>query len=277
MFDNLCIALQERRLELMRSGPDACESDLESAVRAVCENGDVKLLPKKMQQIARENVLAALRFRDELTPSLRDCGAESCLFVHGSTGRGRGQIAPNIDFSFSGPPADAGMRTVVIPECRDDLDLVLVTNDAAALAEAARLIVRRIATDGIGVTVNIVTWEDAYEDLRSPDSPALRRILLFNRPKALFGASRLHKLSAAAAAGRTWLDWPHEADFRLLMQLACLLSMDGAVDRDFSAAELLTLWPTLYLACTMRIHTGFPLKRMKIKEDGWIREEREDR
>ncbi|MFZ4440091.1 MAG: hypothetical protein ACOYOS_16820 [Syntrophales bacterium] len=273
MFDNIFIELHQKKIEILKSGIGTCNTEVEKSLHSVFETGDIGLLWGRFQTVAEENIRATLRFKEHIAMAVPKNDSDTCLFVHGSTGRGFGQIAPNIDFELTRPLAEPHMRTRVIPECRDDLDLVLIARDPMDLMHKARQAASDIAKCRIGVTVNVVSWDDILVDLKSPDTPAIRRILLFNHPKALIGANALLKLTAMAVANQTWLDIPHEADFRLLMQLAGLLAANGEAGREFTTSELLMLFPTLYLACTSGIHIGFPVGRTKIKDDGVCSEE----
>ncbi len=215
-----------------------------------------------MTKICRENLNVAQRICAEL---LRLGVPMRALFVHGSTGRGRGQVAPNIDWSVQ---CDSGiiMRTWVVPNCRDDIDLVCVCD--SGWGDYARKIQDVVDQDdylGFDITLNMLGESEFMEELRMPGSPALRRIMIMNSPEVLFGEEVFLKYLDDARAWEVPLDYAHELDFRTLMRLSRILEQRGLQTFDFTEGELMSVFPTFHRAAVEDIHIGFPSKRMKIK------------
>jgi hypothetical protein len=228
-------------------------------------SGDISRMASKTPSICLNNLLAAMRFRE----SLLSVGVppDICLFVHGSTGRGTGQVAPNIDFRLQKDGRDITMDVRVLPDCRDDVDMVLVIDDPAPWEGMVCEVTRTIAQGGIPITVNLVSRASLTRELQDPDSPAVRRILLFNRPKWLLGEPLFRDFTTTAKARQSWLDWPHEVDFKTLMRVADIMSRLGMETHAFSSECLFMLFPSLYVACRDSLHIGFPRERRKIHYD----------
>jgi len=234
---------------------------LELALKTSIASGDTSGLIPKVSSIALDNLRAAIQVRDIIFHSKK---VDGCLFVHGSTGKGKGKIGPNLEFSFEGDKTSPQLDVKVIPDCRDDVDLVWVVNEPGRWEQFAHQMVFQAKDLDIDVTINMVSFNEARRDIQNSDSPALRRILLFNTPKCLFGENYFENLMNLAIERRTDFDLPHELDFRLLMRVSTLLATKGMALHTFSAEELMILFPTFYLAYKNDLHFGFPRVRVKI-------------
>ena len=264
MFDTVFKKLQAKRSKLVVSWNDRFSETHELFCRALKSND--WSFTKAFSSITQKNVQVALDFRRMLEKS-HDFNANQesmCLILHGSTAHGKGRTAPNIDHRIiSG--ANPQMVTTVIPKCRDDVDLILMVNRPKLFEKPVRDFVNRNHHNGIDITINLVSWSVLWKELQNAGSPAIRRIFLYNYPVFLIGQEYRTSILEKARAFETWLDIPHELDFRLLMKLAGTLSAENMSEYTFSTPQLLELFPTFYLAGRDNIHIGFPKKRIKIK------------
>lgn len=264
MFDTVFLKLQAKRHKLVASWNDRF-SQTHNLFQDALQSNDWSFT-KSFSSIAKKNVQVALEFRNMLESTLDfNVHEESmCLILHGSTAHGKGRTAPNIDHKicYGSSPQ---MITTVIPKCRDDVDLILIVNRPKLFEKSVRDFVNRNHHNGIDITVNLVAWTAFWEDLRNAGSPAIRRIVMYNYPVFLIGQEYYASILEKARAYETWLDVPHELDFRLLMKLAETLSAVNMSEYAFSTPQLLELFPTFYLAGKDKIHIGFPKKRIKIK------------
>ena len=265
MTQKLIVAIEQARSCVIDKW-GAFDSERDFRLQAGLTAGNLDQLALNLSNVCFENLTAAMLFRDAVKAT--GIPPTTCLFVHGSTGRGTGQVAPNIDFRLMKDAKSICMETHILPNCRDDVDLVLVIDDPVLWEERVREAVRSIARSGIPITLNLVSHISMAHELRDPDSPAVRRILLFNRPKWLIGEAPFHSLVETACAGRSWLDLPHEIDFKTLMHLAEILGRQGIEKYTFTSEELLLLFPTLFLSYRDSLHIGFPRERRKIHYDG---------
>lgn len=187
------------------------------------------------------------------------------LFIHGSTGKGHGQVAPNIDWQLTSENSIT-MKTSVIPFCRDDLDIVCVCDENIdRYKETVHIILRKCVPDSIDVTLNLIGEKTLLDELRSCGTPALRRIILLNTPEVLYGEENFSRFYDVALANFSSLDYAHEIDFRTLMRLSAILMNARMKDFTFSQGELLSIFPTFFLAGRDGIHIGFPKNRHKMK------------
>lgn len=264
MFDTVFQKLQAKRSKLVVSWDDRFSQTHKLFQDALLSND--WNFTKSFSSITQKNVQVALDFRNMLESSLDFNAHEQsmCLILHGSTAHGKGRTAPNIDHRIC-PGSNPQMITTVIPKCRDDVDLILLVNHPKLFEKPVRDFVNRYHQIGIDITVNLVSWTDFWEDLRNVGSPAIRRIVMYNYPVYLIGQEYRTSILEKARSFETWLDVPHELDFRLLMKLADTLSADNMSEYTFSTPQLLELFPTFYLAGKNKIHIGFPKKRIKIK------------
>lgn len=264
MFDTVFQKLQAKRSKLVVSWNDRF-SQTHKLFQDALQSNDWSFT-KSFSSIAKKNVQIALDFRDMLESSLDfNANEESmCLILHGSTAHGKGRTAPNIDHRIC-PGKNPQMITTVIPKCRDDVDLILLVNRPKLFEKPVRDFVTRNHHNGIDITVNLVAWTDFWNDLRNDGSPAIRRVVMYNYPVFLIGQEYCTSILEKARAFETWMDAPHELDFRLLMKLAETLSAENMSEYTFSTPQLLELFPTFYLAGRENIHIGFPKKRIKIK------------
>ena len=264
MFDTVFKKLHAKRSKLLASW-NARFSETHDLFHNALTSNDWSFT-KSFSSIAKKNVQVALDFRNMLeTATDFNVNEESaCLILHGSTAHGKGRTAPNIDHRIY-PGANPQMKTTVIPNCRDDVDLILMVNRPKLFEKPVRDFVYRNHHNGIDITVNLVAWSVLWDELRNAGSPAIRRIFLYNYPVFLIGQEYYTSIMEKARAFESWLDVPHELDFRLLMKLAETLSAENMSEYTFSTPQLLELFPTFYLAGRGNIHIGFPEKRIKIK------------
>lgn len=264
MFNTVFQQLQAKRSKLVVSWNNRF-SQTHKLFQDALQSNDWSFT-KSFSSIAKKNVQVALEFRNMLKTS-RDFNVReesTCLILHGSTAHGKGRTAPNIDHRIY-PGANPQMKTTVIPNCRDDVDLILLVNRPKRFEKPVRDFVNNYHRIGIDITINLVSWTDFWHDLHDSGSPAIRRIVMYNYPVFLIGQEFYTSIMKKARAFETWLDVPHELDFRLLMKLAETLSVENISEYTFSTPELLELFPTFYLAGKDNIHIGFPGKRIKIK------------
>ena len=187
------------------------------------------------------------------------------LFIHGSTGKGYGQVAPNIDWQLTSGNSIT-MKTSVQPSCRDDLDIVCVCDENIdSYKETVHIILRKCVPSYIDVTLNLIGEKTLIDELQSCGTPALRRIILLNTPEVLYGQEDFSRFYDVALANFSSLDYAHEIDFRTLMRLSTILMNARMKDFTFSQGELLSILPTFYIAGRNGIHIGFPKKRLKMK------------
>lgn len=264
MFDTVFKKLQAKRSKLAASW-NARFSETHDLFHNALTSNDWSIT-KSFSSIAKKNVQVALDFRTMLeTASDFNANEEStCLILHGSTAHGKGRTAPNIEHKIC-HGASPQMTTAVIPNCRDDVDLILIVNRPKLFEKPVRDFVHSYYHNGIDITVNLLSWTDFWKDLSNAGSPAIRRIVMYNYPVYLIGQEYCTSIIENARAFETWLDVPHELDFRLLMKLAETLSAQNMSGYTFSTPQLLELFPTFYLAGKDKIHIGFPKKRIKIK------------
>ncbi len=264
MFDTVFQKLQAKRSKLVVSWNDRF-SQTHKLFQDALQSNDWSFT-KSFSSIAKKNVQVALEFRSMLKTSLDfNTNEESmCLILHGSTAHGKGRTAPNIDHKIC-PGANPQMITTVIPKCRDDVDLILLVNRPKLFEKSVRDFVNYYHHNGIDITINLVAWTDFWDELQNAGSPAIRRIFMYNYPVFLIGQEYCTSIMEKARAFETWLDLPHELDFRLLMKLAETLSAQNMSGYTFSTPQLLELFPTFYLAGRDNIHIGFPKNRIKIK------------
>lgn len=210
--------------------------------------------------ICRENRVVAL---DVFKALIRVSVPMKCFFVHGSTGRGYGKVAPNIFWNF---PEKTGMCTWVVPNCRDDLDIVCVCNDEwKSYIEPIREILRSVVPSWIDVTLNLVGEEELLAEFKHPDSPAMRRVVLFNTPWVVYGEDYFTMLYETAVVNCTELDHAHEVDFKALMCLSSILEGRGICTFEFTEGELQAILPTFWRMKHENVHVGFPQRRAKLK------------
>ena len=187
------------------------------------------------------------------------------LFFHGSTGKGYGQVAPNIDWQLM-IGNSITMRTSVLPSCRDDLDIVCVCDeDIGRYKETVHEILRKCVPNTIDVTLNLIGEKTLLDELQSHGTPALRRIILLNTPEVLYGQENFSRFYDVALTNFSSLDYAHEIDFRTLMRLSAILMNAGMKNFTFSQGELLSILPTFFIAGRDGIHIGFPKNRLKMK------------
>ena len=264
MFDTVFKKLQAKRSKLFVSWDDRF-SDTQELFHSALQSNDWSFT-KSFSSIAKKNVQVALDFRNMLESS-RDFNANEesiCLILHGSTAHGKGRTAPNIDHKICYGTSPQ-MITTVIPKCRDDVDLILIVNRPKRFEKPVRDFVHSYYQNGIDITVNLLSWTVFWKDLSNAGSPAIRRIVMYNYPVFLIGHEYYTSIIEKARSFETWLDVPHELDFRLLMKLAETLSAQNMSGYTFSTPQLLELFPTFYMAGKDNIHIGFPEKRIKIK------------
>ncbi len=267
MFDEIIEALFKLRGEIPRH-VQAHPTEKEEILRELFLSESPSLLNSlSLSRIALENIQYALDVKHQIQEAnLVD--SSTCLFVHGSTGRGNGQVAPNLEFTLTDRP-DIQMETFTIPDCRDDIDLVLVTEETVRYIPRLDSIIRQTAAEHqCEITLNVLDYKSLHEELNDPGSPAIRRVLAMNHPKALINPERLSELCSEASAHRSFWDVPHEIDFKLLMRTAPILNQFGRKAYTFNSSHLLMLFPTLYHAAKGDISIGFPKRRTKIKYTG---------
>ncbi|MCR5164061.1 MAG: hypothetical protein K6C40_08605 [Thermoguttaceae bacterium] len=267
MFDEIIEALFKLRAEIPRH-VQAPPTEKEEILRELFLSESPSLLNSlSLSRIALENIRYALDVKHQIqAANLVD--SSTCLFVHGSTGRGNGQVAPNIEFTLTDRPK-IQMETYTIPDCRDDIDLVLVAEKPERYIPRLDSIVRQTAAEHeCEITLNVLDYESLYEELADPGSPAIRRVLALNHPKALINPERLGELCSEASARLSFWDVPHEIDFKLLMRTAPILNQYGRNAYTFTSSHLIMLFPTLYHAGKGDINIGFPKRRTKIKYTG---------
>ena len=264
MFDTVFKKLQAKRSKLLVSW-NARFSETHDLFHNALTSNDWSFT-KSFSSIAKKNVQVALDFRSMLETELDfNANKESmCLILHGSTAHGKGRTAPNIDHRIC-HGSNPQMVTTVIPKCRDDVDLILIVNRPKLFEKPVRDFVNNYHRIGIDITINLVSWTDFWHDLNDSGSPAIRRIVMYNYPVFLIGQEYYTSIMEKARAFESWLDVPHELDFRLLMKLAETLSAENMSEYTFSTPQLLELFPTFYLVGKGNIHIGFPKNRIKIK------------
>ena len=122
------IELLEKKAQIYHALVHNHDEMLDVLVRQVFVDEQFVHIQPHVSVIAYENIIATAHLKRALSTIM---GSQTyCLFVHGSTGKGRGHIAPNIDFSLQS--TDDGlpfMKTRVLAGCRDDVDCVLVVQD----------------------------------------------------------------------------------------------------------------------------------------------------
>lgn len=239
-------------------------NELDSLICQSIENGDCKVLWDKISIIALENLEATLNFRELLQD---DMNGEACLFVHGSTAIGAGQIAPNLEFRFIGRDQDPELSVNVVPACRDDVDMFLIVKDPVSWEKKVYSAFKKMSGNRIDITLNLISKQEALQELSDQDAPALRRILLFKHPKCLLGSAEFQSLKKMARSNTSQYDLAHEMDFRLLMCVSGVMHANGIKNYVFKTSDLLMLFPTLYLAQRNGLRIGFPRHRLKLKND----------
>jgi hypothetical protein len=262
MINSVIKQLIARKIKIINEDLDSLYP-LESEIQTAFDSEQFDHLKDSFSVVAIENIIASIQFKKCVTRIISpsdDC----CVFLHGSTGHGAGRIAPNIDFHIKNNNDRVQMETAVLLDCRDDIDLVMIVNNPTCLSDKINQVIHEISDNKISITVNLLSWENAFRDLRNNDSPAIRRILLFSNPKILIGKNKFIDLKNEAFANQTVLDVPHEVDFRLLMQLSEILTNEGLMKMTFLTDDLLLAFPTLFLAGSTGLHIGFPQKREKI-------------
>ena len=215
-----------------------------------------------LPKICVENRMIAKRICDEL---LRRGVCIKTLFVHGSTGKGYGKVAPNIEWDFECKNQSVTMRTWVVSDCRDDVDIICICGTEWREYEAVISdVLKDNAFSGVDITLNLQGLIDIEAELRNPDSPALRRVLLMNSPEVLIGDVVFEHLCAIAKDNVSSYDWAHELDFRTLMCLSEILSSRHFSQFNFSDEEMISLFPTFRMAVLGHRHIGFPKLRRKL-------------
>lgn len=262
MIDAIINKLEEKRCKLIASWNNYPSDNNKLFQNAIISND--WHFTDSFSTIAQLNIQTAIDFRNMLETSFNNNPNESiCLILHGSTAHGLGRIAPNIDHKilFGSMPQ---MTTRVIPDCRDDVDLILLANHPESLAKHVHDFAKTYSHNGIDLTINLISWNDFWNELKIGGSPAIRRILIFNKPVFLIGQEFYNSIMQTACLNKNWLDIPHELDFRLLMKLADILIADNKTEYFFTTEQLLELFPTFYISGKEGIHIGFPKKRIKI-------------
>jgi hypothetical protein len=242
------------------------EDVFQDILRGCITRGMFESIRGNISTICYENLVLAKEIFETIIDFV---DPQALILIHGSTGKGRGQIAPNIDFDLA-ETSNSSTKWIcrVISPIRSDIDLIIVTKKIECIAPSInKCVIEKFEQYGINITVNLIEPQDTMEELlMASDSPALRRILAFNSPKCFQGLEELDRYRNLALENLTSFDWFFEADYRTLRCLAKILEERKIEAAIFDENELIQVLPSFHISLKREKHIGFPNRRIKISK-----------
>lgn len=230
-------------------------------IQICIDNKTIHSLEGHISKIAFENLKASFEIADYLSINK----FTKMVFVHGSTGKGQGQIAPNIEHKVLRIQGRTTMLCKVIPEVRDDIDMFVFSDDVQKTETTILLMFDEY--DNIlpsDVTINVIDLAHATSEIQMHGSPALRRILTLNSPKCLFGYKHFNVFQSISTISLTNYDIDYEIEFKTLMHLATILERRGICQVELDPDAMQKMFPAIYHASENDLHVGFPINRRKL-------------